>query len=114
MSFRPTPRRLAALYSLLRELPPFGRWKLPAADSVEFRASRRCDVYGEHFHKRGRHVLLVSTDNHGHFDSVIRTLAHEMIHIAQVAAGERTTHGKQFDRRAREIGRRFGWDWRAL
>lgn len=114
MSFALTPHRMAALYGLLRDLPPFSRWGLPVADSVEFRASKRCDVYGEHFHRKGRHVVLVSTDNNGHFNSVACTLAHEMIHVAQVVAGERTTHGKGFDRRAQAVGRHFGWDWRAL
>ena len=112
--FQITPKRVAMMYHLLRGLPPFSRWSLPETVDVRFHTPCRRDVYGEHCHKRGGHIVTVSTDNHGHFDTALRTLAHEMIHMAQAEAKEMTTHGPGWDRRAEAVGRALGWDWRAL
>ena len=109
-----TERRLAAMYDLLRTMPPFNRWKLPPSDQVNFCASARRDCMGEHTVHRSCHRVMVSTLKHGHFDSVLETLGHEMVHMAQAIDGEQRTHGEGFERRARAVGKAFGWDWRAL
>lgn len=112
MSFRLTPTRLAAIYSCLRAMPPFCRWKLPPADQITFKAVKRHDVYGEH--DMTPNIIRVSTSLNGHWDTICKTLAHEMVHEAQRVAGEPRTHGEGgFMRRWRLVARRFGWDPKA-
>lgn len=114
--FELTPQRLAIWYDALRQMPPFSRWRLPVADDVEFRTPMRYDIFGEHVSdpQNGVCVITVSIAMNGHLDTVLRTLAHEMGHAAEVVAGRRMTHGPHFRRRMLAVGASLGWDGKAL
>lgn len=121
MSFPITPTLVASMYSMLRECPPFAGWHLPEADAVEFKTAARKDIYGEHIEKtpptRGaRHTVTISVENNGHLDTILRSLAHEMIHVAQAVAktANKNQHNADFHRRCRQVGRVTGWDPKAL
>lgn len=123
MSFPLTPLLIVSMYSMLRDCPPFRGWKLPEADDIEFRTSRRKDAHGEHIEKtpptRGaRYTIMVSTEKNGHLNTILQSLAHEMVHLAQAIARvprRYEAHDNQdFVRRARQVCKTFGWDWRAF
>lgn len=117
MSLPLTSDRLAAIYEALRAFPPFSRWNLPHADSVEFHVTRHRDRFADWSRytrgpKKGTHIIRVSSSRHDHFEGLVMTVAHEMIHAAQAIAGTATNaeHNSDFLRRAVFICRRFGWD----
>jgi len=55
---------------------------------------------------------MLSYVKHTHFDSVVKTIAHEMVHLAQaiVKADTATEHNEDFSERARLVCKNFGWD----
>jgi hypothetical protein len=52
----------------------------------------------------------------GHFDTLARTMAHEMVHVAQSVAGtrSRSEHNADFYRRINSVARHHGWDPKEL
>lgn len=123
MSFPLTPLLIVSMYRMLRDCPPFTSWRLPDADDIEFRTSRRKDAAGEHIEKtpptRGaKYTIMVSTEKNGHLDTILQTLAHEMIHLAQAVAKvprRYEAHDNQdFVTRARKVCAVMGWDRRAF
>ena len=111
-----TPQRVAAIYDCLRQFHPFDKWKLPPSDEVEFSVTGRKDVAGV-FDRMYRqplkgHKITISYLKHNHFDSIVRTVAHEMVHQAQEIAGMATTsqHNEDFLQRAKKVCSSMGWD----
>ena len=109
-----TPKRLAAAYDFLRAFPPFCRWGLPPAAELRFQVLRTREFHGQHDRKRGRHVIQISAGLVGYVNSLLAVMAHEMVHAYQVRAGLPETHNADFDRFARQICRRFGFDPKAF
>lgn len=117
MTFPLHPDHLEAIYECLRALPPFNRWKLPHGEDVLFRTADRRDVQGEYFRRpSGDHEIMVSLACCGHFDTVVRVVAHEMIHMAQAISGHDSVanHNADFNRKARRVARMYGWDPKAF
>ena len=112
MSLRLTPGRIAAVYECLREFPPFNRCKLPRATDLEFGVTEHYDRHADVDVVRDWKRLRVSSKYNGHFTSLAMTVAHEMVHLALHARGERgwETHGENFKALAAIVCRRFGWD----
>lgn len=115
-----TPHMLAAAYDCLREFPPFKRWKLPPGEEVEFQVVRVQGCFGayiEKTHSNGEkeHLIQGSPYAIGHMNTLMRTLAHEMVHVYQAQARlctSNTMHNASFHWHARRICDRFGWDYR--
>lgn len=112
MSFPLRPEHLAAMYDCLRILPPFSEWKLPESDAVEFRTPAIND-FGEF---REPNIITVSSARHAHFDTIMQTLAHEMIHLQQhiTKTENKYQHNADFKRKAKRVASNFGWDFRAF
>jgi hypothetical protein len=66
-----------AAYEFLSSLPPIKAWKLPPSVEVEFRVRAWAKFYGE-YDERG--IITISSAKHGHLDTLLRTMSHEMIH----------------------------------
>lgn len=113
MSFPLSPVHLAHMYDMLRSLPPFDGWKLPDSDAIEFRTPARADVYGEF---KAPNLIVVSVSMHSHLDTIIRTLAHEMIHLAQHIQGKdnKAQHNASYRRMAKRVTSLYGWDYKAF
>jgi len=112
-----TPKRLAAVYECLRQYPPFNRYSLPPASGVEFGLVRKNDRSGDYIYfirNLDSHLIRVNPDWNGHFDSVVMTMAHEMLHLHQRVRrlDSRTEHNADFRAKARRICTRFGWDFK--
>jgi hypothetical protein len=91
-----TPQMLAAAYEYLRATPPFRRWKLPAAEQVKFCVIRARDRYGDHRHYResDEHEIRLSLARIGHTQSLIETMAHEMVHAYEHHKNPKRPHGE--------------------
>lgn len=104
------PEMLEAAYSYLLTTPPFRRWKLPPADEVEFRVVRHPDRRGWHKVDNGRHIICLSDRCIGRTDSLMATMAHEIIHMHGDRKGIRSAHGAWFKRQAAMACRQHGFD----
>ena len=111
MSFPLRPEHLAAMYDCFRQLPPFSEWKLPESDAIEFRTPARNDVFGE-FQDGDPPIITVSSAKHAHTNTIILTLTHEMVHLAQSIHGHdnKNQHNADFRKRANRVCKLHGWD----
>jgi len=110
MPLRLTPDLLAAGYDFLRETQPFKGWKLPPSDEVGFSVVRDPTYFADCGMENGMPVIRVSEAKNGHTATVLATLAHEMCHIRQFAAGDSGNHNEMFRRLARAVCRAHGFD----
>lgn len=111
------PDHLAAVYDCLRVFPPFKRWKLPPADEVQFSVTRARDRVGSYCALgNGKHRITASSEKVGHTDTLMRLVAHEMIHMHQEIAGTATSaqHGAEFQRLAALVAKYHGFDPKEL
>ena len=103
-----TPRLLQAAYEFLCQTPPFSRWKMPTGDDLRFRVTRSINTRGAAV---GMEEINISSLNIGRTDSLVMTMAHEMIHIYNVSKGyTRSEHGAEFKRCARLVCKHHGFD----
>jgi hypothetical protein len=107
-----SPKMIAAAYDFLRATPPFVRWKLPHSSKITFRVTRNTDTYGTHETDGREHVISISSKANGFTLTLLQTLAHEMIHLHQTrrGLGKNAHHGAAFQRWARMVCRRHGFD----
>jgi hypothetical protein len=108
---RLTPTIVVAAYEFLRSTPPFASasWKLPESDEVEFRITR-FRYFAEYDPTDGSHVIAVSERKVAHTETLLKTIAHEMVHLSHAVRGVKTDHGAPFVRDARTVCRQHGWD----
>ncbi|MBV8977318.1 MAG: SprT-like domain-containing protein [Alphaproteobacteria bacterium] len=111
-----SPGIIAGAYEFLRMTPPFRGWKLPQAAEVEFVVSRHRNHVAYHRGRRRKvrsHEIGVSEVCVGHTNTLLRAMAHEMIHQYQQRARTETPHTEhnaEFLRLARLVCRYHGWD----
>ena len=107
------PEHCAAAYDFLRAFPPFDKWRMPPVEAVVFRV--RClpeRAYGEYIAENGVHIITLSSLVISQPSTLLRTLAHEMIHLKQNVDGEETKaeHNASFKRHAARVSRLHGYD----
>ncbi len=88
-----SPDLIAGAYEFLRLTPPFRGWRLPHADDVEFVVSRHRTHVAYHRGLRRKvrsHEIGISEVCVGHTDTLLRAMAHEMIHQYQQRARSET------------------------
>lgn len=108
-----TPAQLVLTYALLRETPPFKGWKLPHPDEVGFQVSRTPDVCGQFWcNESGTPCIAISSAAVSRMDTLLRIMAHEMIHLYQWVGKthSKAFHNGEFRRKAREVCRVHGFD----
>jgi hypothetical protein len=80
-----TPDMMEGAYNLLLTMPPFRGWKLPPAEEIVFYVTGAKDRRGSyHQDKAGRHVISMSWRCVKHYDTLIRTMAHELCHLEEI------------------------------
>lgn len=107
------PEILARAYDYLQSTQPFCKWNLPDSDDITFKVIRTKKLFGQHYRLNGKHVLEVSSGMHGHSNTLLSTIAHEMIHIHQDEAGmsrRGTEHNAAFHKLASRVCKVHGWD----
>jgi hypothetical protein len=118
MSLHLTPETIEAQYEALRTTKPFSAWGLSDPDDLEFCVLATRDRLG-HFRgaKTGHHEIGISMRRVGTLDTLIRVLAHEMIHLYQELTGTttgKTEHNAEFRRIAAEVARHHCFDPKEL
>lgn len=111
-----TPEIAEATYVYLCQLKPFNRWAMPSEDDIKFTISGHRDRYGDCSFSDGVIQIRLSANKHSHLDTIMKTVAHEMVHVREYAAGGRSDvqHGAEFHRMASQVCRAFDWDVKAF
>lgn len=107
-------KRLQLVYAMLKTWPPFDRWSLPPASEVGFHIAKTDRWHAAWWIKDGVHHVEVSMKKHGHLNSLIASMAHEMIHIRQRVAKTETAnteHNAEFVRISKRVCKRLGFDY---
>lgn len=102
---------LAAAYDFLAATEPFCRWNLPDSDDVVFRVVRDPAIRGK-YQWHGRHVISISGRSIGHTISLMETMAHEIVHLHEEAAGMSgpAEHGAAYGKLAAAVCKVHGFD----
>lgn len=105
-----TPQRLAAVYECLRAFPPFSGWDLPHSSQVAFTVNRSKNAQATY---EPPNKICISAPFHGHYITLIQSMAHEMIHqhLYQQKCKTWANHGYEFNRKAKTVCRKYGWDY---
>lgn len=110
-----TKEMLAAAYDFLAATPPFRDWSLPDSEEVRFKVGR-FRSHCAHYQWDGKqHTITASANAIGHTDTLIRKLAHELIHLhleelGMDSRGTANTHSGAFRRLAAEVCKIHGFD----
>jgi len=109
--------RLAIVYESLAKLPPFSRWKLLPSELITFKLTKDPDFYGRFTEGESAEPPLIEINPEmcDTFEEIVRTMAHEMIHLRQYLTGgikpcRNGGHCKKFNRLARQVCEAFDWD----
>jgi len=111
MQFTLTPDRIRSMYDFLASCPPFDRWNLPAGEDVTFRRTRAKMVRGWYDKRKGKHVIALNPRFILTLELMMRTIAHEMIHLheQETEMATREQHTKAFMILSRRVCKAFGW-----
>ena len=108
------PINLREIYEMLHTCEPFSKWNLPLADEVKFEVIVDDQVMGTYLYDDGEyaHTIQISAARCSHLDTVIRTMAHEMIHASRhdTVTDAWLKHDATFRRRAHLISKELGFD----
>lgn len=61
-------------------MPPFDKINMPHPGQLRFKVTRRKDIMGEF--APDEDTIYISSTKNGHFDTICKTLLHEMAHLA--------------------------------
>jgi hypothetical protein len=102
------------VYELLVQLPPIKTWKLPPSKDLLFVVRNMPDVYG--MFEPEPHKITISSAKHAHLDTIIRTMAHEMIHLHLFLRKDPLwdKHTKSFLDAAEKVSHTLGFDPKEL
>lgn len=119
MPFRLTPEMMEGVYEYLRATQTLRALKLPHADEIGLKVTRDTDCYGwMHGDKRSKNADIgISEVCVGSSDVLVRTMAHEMIHLYQHRACTETSntkHNAEYRRIARAVCAELVFDFRAF
>jgi hypothetical protein len=100
-----TPEMLAHAYDYLACQKPFNAWNLPPSEDIKFRVIRRRDRFAHYRMEGGEHYIEVSLHMVGRHDTLISTMAHELVHLHQELTGMlgANPHDKMFHKLADRV-----------
>lgn len=111
---------LAASYDYLRTTPPFASWLLPESEDVVFKVSRRPTEAGRYYIDGKRHTIEASARGIAYTGSLMRLMAHEMVHLYlqkmgwESKTGSEETHNAAFRKFAARVCKIHGFDPKAF
>ena len=108
---RLTAEMLRTGYDFLRSSAPYCRWGMPPGKEVKFLITAAAKVYGDHLLLTdGAHRIRISNQFHGHPYTLLKTLAHEMLHVHQAERELPIEHDAEFMRLWRLVCKHHGFD----
>ena len=105
-----TPEMLEKAYDLINATAPFRGWRLPPGTDVVFRVGAFDTHLGDYQFVKGHHCIRLTVKGVAHVDTLLRVMAHEMIHLYQQVRGlhNQNQHNADFKRRAKAVCRIHG------
>lgn len=105
-----TPETVKATYEYLLNFPPFCKWKMHAARNLTFLVTAYKTEYAQYDH--AKKALRVSSLNVSKQQTLIKKIAHEMIHVHEDALNRNTVkHDSVFFFRCRDrVCKHFDFD----
>lgn len=106
-------RTMAAAYEFLSEFEPFR--DLPPVNEIQFKVTR-CNIDRGYYHAGGgskEYLIAVSSKIVTHMDSLLKVMAHEMLHLHQEVTETETEdvlHNKAFWSLGHKFCHEMGWD----
>ena len=97
--------------------PSLRRTSGPPSEQVEFRVSKDRNNLGQHttYKWTKEHIIIISSACISHGDTLLRILAHEMVHAATAEAGNNPiAHNRAYWERAVPLCVNMGWDPKAF
>lgn len=104
-----TSEIIKAAYAYLTETPPFLNWHMPDADDVKFALCGGGKHYGRCTYSPP-YLIEISKAYHTHSATLLKTVAHEMVHVHMGEAKMGRGHGKVFQALAKEVCDIHGFD----
>lgn len=104
---------LENLYLCMASCHPMRNWDLPAPELISFKVTRESDAMATYRFQEDLekpHIITISRLRNEHFDTVQRSLAHEICHMSFWKTNNWDKHGIAFRNRTRQVAREFGWD----
>jgi hypothetical protein len=106
----PTSKTLEAMYILLCQMKPFNGWSLPNTAEINFVINSEDDCYGSYVYDDDVHIITISKAKCAHFETILKTLAHEIVHMKRFKTKDWDKHDAVFRRYAKQIADEFGFD----
>jgi hypothetical protein len=106
-----TSDHIKAVYGMLAEMPPFNKWNLPDKHDVKFHAMKTNRWHADYLYDKG-HRIRVSIGLVSHLETLVKDVAHEMIHLhlKHNKIHERRDHGVAFRIIATLVSKELGFD----
>ena len=106
---------LKNIYIMLVVCTPFDKWNMPLPEQIRFIVDFDPDVMGTYLYDDGgkhEHIITISAARCGFLETVIRTMAHEMIHASrwETSTCAWQKHDKTFKHRAKMVANELGFD----
>lgn len=106
----PSSQSLEAMYLMLCQMKPFKTWDLPNTAEIKFLVTKEEDALGSYIYDDDIHTITISKAKCNHFETILKTLAHELIHMKRYKTQHWDKHDAVFRRYAKSIADEFGWD----
>lgn len=108
-----TPDSIRIIYECLMQLYPFNTWNLPPSKKIDFEVVNDKELMGSYTPEP--HSICISKARHNHFDTICRTMAHEMCHLKLYLDGKQyELHNKDFIKLSKQVANEFGYDFKEL
>jgi len=110
-----TDANLKLLYKTFCRMEPFDKLDMPHAHQIKLKVTRRKDIMGEF--APDEMTIYISSARNAHFDTICKTLLHEMAHLFCYKAKEDEYHdheNKRFKSIIRHIASVYGFDPKEL
>ena len=96
-------------------MEPFDKLNMPHAHQIQLKVTRRKDILGEFAPEEN--TIYISSARNAHFDTICKTLLHEMAHLYCYKVKEQEYHdheNKRFKAIIRHIASLYGFDPKEL
>ena len=110
-----TDANLKLLYKTFCRMEPFDKLDMPHAHQIKLKVTRRKDIMGEFAPEEN--TIYISSARNAHFDTICKTLLHEMAHLHCYKVKEDEYHdheNKRFKSIIRHIASVYGFDPKEL
>ena len=110
-----TEENLKLLYKTFCRMEPFNKLNMPHAHQIKLKVTRRKDIMGEF--APDENTIYISSARNAHFDTICKTLLHEMAHLYCYKLKHEDYHdheNREFKKILKHIASLYGFDPKEL